>query len=235
MTGEHPTLIEHAFVVTATNRSEWGIRILQRFSADIDATNPYGVSALMEVVVSEDVEAVRLLLAHGANPNGSDAAPDKRPLVLAAQLGLTNIAELLLQHGATLDILDPHGMSPLCMASTEDHLDTVRILASHGADLNIDINGRPLHAAVTDDRIEMVQLLLELGADINASERRSEQTPLMIAARSPNPAMLRLLLEKGAGIHATVTERMAAMENAIQYGWADNVAILEAYMQQGSG
>lgn len=230
MSSDCPTLIEHAICVTARNGSEWGIELLQKRSVDIDATTPYNVSALMEVVVAEDFEAAQLLLTHGANPNGNDAAPDKRPLTLAAHLGLTNIAELLVRHGATVDILDPHGTSPLYMASIQNHFDTVRMLASYGADLNIDINGRPLHASVTQNRIEMVELLLELGADMNAPERGSEQTPLMVAARSPNPAFLKLLLTKGAGIHATVAEMMATLENAKQYGELDNVAILEACM-----
>jgi ankyrin repeat protein len=94
-------------------------------------------------------------------------------------------------------------MSALHWASDQDQLETVRLLLSHGADIEmIGADGMtPLHSAVTSGHLQMVKLLLEAGADVNAREGSLGKTPLMFAASHSFLAIVHLLLEQEADIN----------------------------------
>ena len=53
------------------------------------------------------------------------------PLLLACALGYTNIAEILLEHGACVNGRNEWGESPLWIASEEGYLDVVKLLLNH--------------------------------------------------------------------------------------------------------
>lgn len=228
--------IQHAYVVAAQNRSTWGIRVLQRRRLDIDTPNSRKVSALMELIVSGDLEAVRTLLKMGAKPDGDDTIPNARPLIIAAQYGLTKMVELLLAYGATIDAVDGLGMSALYWACSEDHVDLVRLLGSHGASLAIrSAEKGPFHSAVFSNNFQMVQVLLELGADINVPDNDSKKTALTHAVQLRRVDMLRLLLANGADIHTKDDYGMTALDWAMRDGFRDGAAILEASIGHPTG
>lgn len=232
---ECPTLIQYAFALSAKCRSDWGVQVLQRRHADIDTLNENKASALMEVVVLGNLGAVETLLANGANPNGNDRVLDKRPLIIAAMRGYTDIVKLLiLEHGATLEVTDSFGLSALYWAVSENHLDTAGFLLSHGADVNRGVDGStPLHSAITgaiaESQMEMVHLVLEYGADVNAAGENLN-LPLMRAAISSNAALLRLLLDKGADVYARDEEGLTALDWARRSDFEETAAILEVAM-----
>ena len=78
------------------------VEALLKKGADITARNQLGYTALMQAAYSDyvDTEAVRTLLAHGADVNvqGKDG---ETPLSLAKKRGETAIVRLLRQAGAT--------------------------------------------------------------------------------------------------------------------------------------
>jgi ankyrin repeat protein len=84
------------------------------------------------------------LIAAGASANGTE---DSVPLVAAAGSGATSLAELLIRHGASVDKVDWSGHTALEDAVREHHLDTVRLLLSHGSDPNRMVGG---HATILD-------------------------------------------------------------------------------------
>ncbi|MBK9263618.1 MAG: ankyrin repeat domain-containing protein [Polyangiaceae bacterium] len=82
------------------------------------------------------IEAVRLLLAHGADPNVRDGEGES-PLRFCAEKGYLEMARLLLHCGANKTIHEgggPAGMNSLGYAATRLHVDMVRLLLAHGAD-----------------------------------------------------------------------------------------------------
>lgn len=89
---------------------------------------------LIRAVADGDLEAVRLLLDRGADPNlwlGGNL-----PLSKAAELGHVEIVSLLLDRGATIDqIVQPLG-NALIRASAKGHLEVVKLLVARGADVN---------------------------------------------------------------------------------------------------
>jgi ankyrin repeat domain-containing protein 17 len=79
------------------------------------------------------VEAVRLLLEGGANPNIREKETRATPLHYAALHGDADIARLLIEHGAKLNRLDSDGQSPLAVADCCDHEDVAGVLRAHEA------------------------------------------------------------------------------------------------------
>ena len=234
---KYPNVIQLAYTVAAKSRSAWSIRVLQRRGTGIDTMNDNKVSALMEVTVDGDFDAVQTLLEAGANPDGDDKVPDARPLLWAAHEGRTNIVELLLQHNAKLEILDNMGQSALHWARRANQLDVVRLLLSHGAEieswgLNFET---ALHSAVMDGQLEMAQLLLKHGAKVDRGDGNFGFTSLILAARSspvdmlcPQVDMIRLLLSKGANVFARDYDGLTARDWARRRGFDDTVALLES-------
>jgi ankyrin repeat protein len=108
------------------------------------------------------------------------------PLLFAAREGCIECLQVLLAHGADIDLPDPDGATALIMALLNYHWDTGKFLIEAGADVNLwDIYGQgPLYVAVDMNtlpvgrRIELpsmdfangtdiVSLLLERGANPN--------------------------------------------------------------------
>ncbi|KAF3390272.1 Fibronectin type 3 and ankyrin repeat domains protein 1 [Penicillium rolfsii] len=231
---DHPMLTRHAYTIAARHRSSWGVQILQRQGADIENLTHSKMSILVEIMGTGDIEATKTLLDNGANPNGSDDAPEQRPLLMAARAGLTNMVELLLHYGASLEILDSAGLSALHWASKADHLETTKLLLSRGAE--VDRFGSDertaLHSAVLADQLLMVELLIDNGADVNIPEGIHGQTPLILAAMSSFDDIVRLLLSKGASLQYRDHGGLTALDWARRNDYRGITTALEASMRQ---
>lgn len=95
--------------------------------------NHRGNSLLMLAAYNENVEAVRTLLAHGADP---DRVNDKglAPLAGAAFKGNAVVAQLLLDGGAAPDGPPGTDRTPLMTAAMFDRVNVVELLLNRGAD-----------------------------------------------------------------------------------------------------
>ena len=107
------------------------------------------------------------------------------PLVAALHPKHYQVAELLFQHGADVEVQGPAGHTPLTMACSHGPFDTVRWLLDHGADMHANSCSErgftALHSAAYQGHLKSVQTLLGHGADINARSGWGE-VPLHIAA-----------------------------------------------------
>jgi ankyrin repeat protein len=144
----------------------------------------------------------------------------------AAWCGQQEIAELLLDYGADIDLVDDaHHATPIGWANENDQPDMVDFFVRRGAKLNFrqaamsnridvleqllkedsssldfqDRNGSALHAAAAWGRLEVTKWLLEKGMDVNIRAVEGKQfTPLIRASRAGRAELVGLLLEKGA-------------------------------------
>ena len=92
--------------------------------------------------------------------------------------------------------------NPLVLASANGHVETVKALASGGAEVNQTNpnNGvTPLFMASQENHLEVVRELLEQGAEVDKCDSRG-QSPLIIASRKGNLEVARVLLQHGADV-----------------------------------
>jgi ankyrin repeat protein len=121
------------------------------------------------------------------------------------------VAELLHEHGADVNVRGDRGWTLLHQVSQCGFVDTARWLLNHGAVANPQpyTGLTPLHVATSHDHLEIVRMLLEHKADIHAQNYRRE-VALHLAACRYVPHfqinILRLLLDQGADVNATDIE-----------------------------
>src|SRR5262245_20326586 len=139
--------LDRALVRAAAAGNISGIEELLRAGANVNCIVRYGEfgSPLTAAVKKGRLDAVRLLLDMGADPNLAPGTVnpgrlgDITPLSNAAVQGHVEIVSLLLDRGAIIDRIDPGGyQNALIQASGHGRLEVVKLLVARG----VDVNGR---------------------------------------------------------------------------------------------
>ncbi|GIX62660.1 apical complex lysine methyltransferase [Babesia caballi] len=101
----------------------------------------------------------------GESATISSDAEDLFSRVVDNQVGLVNI--LLKEHPHLLHVRSPEGLTALHLAADRGHVEMVRCLLDHGAELDAvdDNNDTPLLVAAAAENREVVNMLLREGAD----------------------------------------------------------------------
>ena len=115
--------------------------LLLRHGAKVTARDPSrDGDPLLIAVFMNHIEAARLLLAHGADPNVRDDEGDS-PLRICVQKEYLEMARLLLLCGANKTIPEAggaSGMNALGLAAYWLNIDMVKLLLAHGADPSVE-------------------------------------------------------------------------------------------------
>ena len=137
-----------------------------------------------QAILRGEVEVVRSWLDNGGDANAKCQVPRygsfleiELLLLVAARCGRASIVDLLLSRGADIDATDPEGRTAVyetlnCWTSHRS-LPTLRLLLSHGADVNLarDRADRalggisPLMCCTYEEGPNVIRLLLRAGAD----------------------------------------------------------------------
>jgi ankyrin repeat protein len=167
-------------------------------------------------------EAVRLLLAAGADANTNDGgrAPYHSALKGSVEVNNPSVSEVLLEAGA-----HPDPGQPIAEAAAHRDLRCLRLLLSHGARVT---STWALGAAVFNDNPGAAALLLDaLAADGGrAADAASEELPDAAAAASF--AVVETLLDAGADPRATDSNGISALRLAVRAGGQETAARLRA-------
>lgn len=152
---------------------------------------------LVKLTLQQDVQGMRALLAAGADVNVRSKGGGRRAIYWAATLPSTGPLQVLIEHGAKVN-LPPDEEAPLLRAISTGKLLATRMLLDAGADPNTQAAGRTalMFIAATQHH-EVASLLINRGADLHATDNSGDQA-VHIAARNRNPETLAALLRCGA-------------------------------------
>jgi uncharacterized protein len=174
-------------------------KLLVEAHADVNQVTRYGWTPLLTAVQNRHYRLAAYLLDHGADPNIANHG-GWTPLYLA------------------VDNRNIEGGDYPVRAADMDHLDFIKLLLSHGANVNARICGvdsTPQHCKgdSTETRtIFTMQWLYEDGA-----------TPFLRAAQSSDVTLMKLLLQHGADPKIATANGDTALMVAAGIGWVEGV------------
>lgn len=155
---------------------------------------------IAEAARAGDIAAVRDLLAAEPVLVHTYSYDGWTPLHLAAHYGHSQVAEMLLAHGADVQARATNdlGTTPLLWAIMGQDVAAITLLLDHGADINetTTAGSTPLHKAALVGNVALVRLLLAGGAKVNA-RNSGGQTPLTHALFKRHDAVVALLQQHG--------------------------------------
>ena len=146
-----------------------------------------GETALMTAARTGGLDAVNVLLAHGADVRAKDPSSGQTVLMAAVAEAHPAVAHVLLEHGADLHAKSQAGFTALAFAVRAGDLESVKLLLAAGAGANerlavvrrAEIDGSAdymnapdgttvLVLAIVNAHYELAKYLLDQGADPNA-------------------------------------------------------------------
>lgn len=172
-------------------------------------------SPLSQAIASDDVDAVRDLLAKGAKVNAKEESYSKiTPLFVAVENGNVEIVRLLLEFGAKVNRRDENKQTPLMRLDGDATPELVDLLIRHGAKVNaVDSEGNTALLTAVYSSPAVLKALIEAGADVNIANKEKE-TPLMRAAESDLIENVQALLLAGADVNAEDSDGDTALDRA---------------------
>jgi ankyrin repeat protein len=204
--------------------------------ADVNSKDNSGKTALVTAIVGKHVPVIELLLTNKAEVNTEcsvniNNSSDRRfPLHCAVELRRTDIAELLLKHGANPNAqvsTSPPGPTPLVLAIAEGQREMAALLLRYKADPNIPTKDgvSPLQLAVGAHSPELVELLLKNKADADY-QGRGGRTASHFAAGAGHKEILSLLLSAGANPNVQDDSGKTPLHWAVENGPKEVVELL---------
>ncbi len=193
-------------------------RVLEN-SSYIHERDYVGDTPLLTAIACGELELVRFLLKHGADPNVE--VDDGYTCLLSAiesdaDESTSMVAELI-RAGTDIHAMGTNGWTPLHMAAARGQVEKARLLIDAGADVNrrkqIDGSDTPLMEAAFTGQPATVSLLLDHGADPSMHDTINNRTPLEIAqdvTKGPDPDVVNYL--KNEAIDIDVDELFGDMD-----------------------
>ncbi|CAG9773085.1 unnamed protein product [Ceutorhynchus assimilis] len=185
-------------------------------------------TSLVEACTDGDVGTVKKLLTEGRSVHETSEEGESL-LSLACSAGYFELAQVLLAMHANVEDRGIKGeCTPLMEAASAGHLDIVRLLVHHGAEVNAQSTSgnTPLMYACAGGHTDVVKFLLENGANVE-DHNENGHTPLMEAASAGHVGLAKILLMHGAGINTHSNEfKESALTLACYKGHLDMVRFL---------
>ena len=168
--------------------------------ADVNAINKRNETAFMKACKTGNVDAIKLLLSVGANPNIEN--DDGETWIHHTVIGnwSREVLQVVIAHGGDVNAATKGNITALMLASRTGNADVINVLLAAGADPNItDADGYTcLHDAIdVGCTKETLTAFINHGANIHAANKKGV-TPLMGAVWKGNIDAIKVLLTAGA-------------------------------------
>jgi ankyrin repeat protein len=168
----------------------------QMHSATLCCDPEINSSAFYRAAVASDVEALKVMLAHGAKVEWSPTEVKKEGKAAGGRgnpnVGKTPVMQAMVGGRGAAFAAGPGfgrlGPPPFREASDREPADAVKVLLAAGADPNAKgpDGSMPLHQAVTARQVEIIQSLVAAGAKLDATNK-DNLTPLLLAEKPEPP------------------------------------------------
>ncbi|KAF0025744.1 hypothetical protein F2P81_022625 [Scophthalmus maximus] len=210
------------------------VALLLEFGASVDALSESGLTPLGYAAAGGHMAIVAALCRRRAK-GAAVAQPNRRgivPLFSAVRQGHWQIVDLLITHGADVNLADKQGRSPLMMAASEGHLGTVEFLLAQGASLSLmDKEGlTALSWACLKGHLPVVRCLVESGAATDHADKNG-RTPLDLAAFYGDSEVVQFLVDHGAMIEHVDYSGMRPLDRAVG---CRNTSVVVALLKKGA-
>jgi ankyrin repeat protein len=185
-------------------------------------------SGFFKALDADDIKTIEKYLS-GRNPSKwlclRGDTYGSTPLHIALRHQEWDIARLMIDRGANVEVLDGQNKVPLHYAARFSG-DITRLLISKGASLDCgDEDGNtPLHIAAENGCLDSFLALVESGADLTPLHKENF-TILHMAVKGGNIDIVNALISRGADIHALTTTKNTPMFYAA-CGKADIIELL---------
>ena len=194
----------YPLIVAARKGFAEAVTSLLKNGADPSVQNDKRMTALHKAVIYKHKAIVETLLAFNAPLNVKGGKFKRTPLHIAADIGETELVQMLLSKGADTTAKDHRGHYPIFLAAIRSNIETVRVLLKHDKtqdSLRIASYGKKslikgmslFHVAVWKNDKNLLQLLIEEKANANIQDFFG-QTPLFFAIMKGKKTAMKLLL-----------------------------------------
>lgn len=191
-------------------------------------------SELFKKVNADDLEGVKTLIASGADLNEREEFYNMTPLLWALNSNLNEMALLLIEEGADVNLKADNGTTALLLAAMRSY-EVTELLLSKGADISArsDNGAGPLTNCTMGIirgwvKTDLAELLLSKGAEteeLNTSDYYGGYTPLFWAVDDNNEALVKFLIDHGANVNASAKNEKTPLAIANEAGY-DTIAKL---------
>lgn len=203
---QHGAIVDSSTVVSAcTSNSTDIFQALLDAGFNLNESIGHPGDALILCAGANKVPLVKWLLDHGADPNANLVSLTRSALDVAVIHASTEVAGLLLQHGA-----ETKGVNSLKLAAAYGRLDMIPFLLDHG----VGIDEIPENEYITD-----------------AEREAGLGTALHEAAKSGQASAVSLLLDRGADPGIKDSRGKTALECAKEL---DDLAVVKAFQKRAS-
>ncbi len=178
-------------------------KILVDAGANVNLKTNEDYSPLFNSVRSKNLLLVEYLLSKGAVIDEKNGKIGLTPLYKACYDGSLDIATVLVDAGADINLKSTEGFAPLCVAVQNKHKHIVEYLLTKGAIVDVKCGDRkwsPLVKACYDGLLDIANVLVDAGADLNQKTREGYSL-LYIAVQNKHKPIVEYLLSKGAPIN----------------------------------
>lgn len=173
----------------------------------------------------DGLQKVKRLLADGADVDGRSGPREETPLHVAARRRRCDAIEVLLDHGADIDLETIGGKTAFAHAARRGFDDVVFLLAERGADQRLALADR-FAIAVLEGRLADARAVLRGDPAVARTGNPEEDRLLADAAGRNNAEAVSFLVEVGADLHATGLDDGTPLHQAAWFGQPRNARIL---------
>ena len=200
----------------------------------VNATDSLGISALSWAAQRGDIQAVHILLEHGADPNLCDCN-DVSPLSWSVQSPTPECTKLLLAAGGK-STQAQNGWTPVlnaCYGHDEPDLIESLIKAGESAlHLITQEKETPLMISVINDHFNSAEYLLSR-REVDLEARNIDgRTALLLALKNNSSSSIQVLLQHGACCSVTDNEGQTVLHHAAAFTKIGALDILAQYHLQ---